>query len=94
MAYDVDNLLFSLSFMLCDIENTNTWTWFLQRVSEHATNDQHKVCIISYRHVGIKNVFATDFPDLHGVNRYCARHQARTSTNIGRINNLSQNFNK
>ena len=60
MAIDANNKVFPLAFAVVDCESGSNWRWFLQCLREtigHVIPDEG-ICIISYRHLGIKNAIA------------------------------------
>ncbi|XP_030940217.1 uncharacterized protein LOC115965170 [Quercus lobata] len=60
MATDANNKVFSLAFAVVDCESGSSWRWFLQCLREtigHVIPNEG-VCIISDRHLGIKNAIA------------------------------------
>ncbi|XP_065635900.1 uncharacterized protein LOC112013214 [Quercus suber] len=60
MATNANNKVFPLAFAVVDCESGSSWRWFLQCLREaigHVIPDKG-ICIISDRHLGIKNAIA------------------------------------
>ena len=60
MATDANNKVFPLAFAVVDCESGSNWRWFLQCLRDmigHVIPDEG-ICIISDRHLGIKNAIA------------------------------------
>nr|XP_023903554.1 uncharacterized protein LOC112015381 [Quercus suber] len=82
MATDANNKVFPLAFAVVDCESGSSWRWFLQCLREaigHVIPDEG-ICIISDRHLGIKNAIASwprrDDGRTRVFHRYCLRHVA------------------
>ena len=80
MATDANNKVFSLAFTVVDCELGSSWMWFLQCLRDtigHVIPDKG-ICIIFYRHLGIKNAIANWPREDDGrtwvFHRYCLRH--------------------
>ena len=60
MATDANNKVFSLAFAIVDCESGSSWRWFLQCLGDTIGNviPDEGICIISNRHLGIKNAIA------------------------------------
>ncbi|XP_060958349.1 uncharacterized protein LOC115712279 [Cannabis sativa] len=70
-AKDGNNQIFPLAFGIGDSENDKAWKWFFKRLKE-AIGEREEMCIISDRHISIKNAIAEVFPRIyHGI---CAYH--------------------
>ena len=60
MATDANNKVFPLAFAVVDCESGSNWRWFLQCLRDtigHVIPNEG-ICIISDRHLGIKNAIA------------------------------------
>ena len=57
MATDANNKVFPLTFVVVDYESGSSWRWFLQYPREMIDHviPKEDICIISDRHLGIKN---------------------------------------
>ena len=82
MATDANNKVFPLAFAVVDCESGSSWRWFLQCLRDaigHVIPDEG-ICIISDRHLGIKNAIANwprrDDGTPQVFHRYCLRHVA------------------
>ncbi|XP_065626133.1 uncharacterized protein LOC136066181 [Quercus suber] len=82
MATDANNKVFPLAFAVVDCESGPSWRWFLQCLRDtigHVIPDDG-ICIISDRHLGIKNAIANwprgDDGKTRVFHRYCLRHVA------------------
>ena len=53
---DGNEQFFPLAFALAKKETIDSWSWFLSIIRSNVT-PPHGVCIIFYRHVGIKATF-------------------------------------
>ncbi|KAK9991467.1 hypothetical protein SO802_026452 [Lithocarpus litseifolius] len=82
MATDANNKVFPLAFAVVDCESGSSWRWFLKCLRDmigHVIPDEG-ICIISDRHLGIKNAIANWPRGEDGrprvFHRYCLRHVA------------------
>ncbi|KAL0001081.1 hypothetical protein SO802_014862 [Lithocarpus litseifolius] len=82
MATDANNKVFPLAFAVVDCESGSSWRWFLKCLRDtigHVIPDEG-ICIISDRHLGIKNAIANwpkgDDGRPRVFHRYCLRHVA------------------
>ena len=82
MATDANNKVFPLAFTIVDCESRSSWRWFLQCLKDtigHVIPNED-ICIISDRHLGIKNAIANWPREDNGrtpvFHRYCFRHVA------------------
>ncbi|VFQ77901.1 unnamed protein product [Cuscuta campestris] len=71
---DANRQIVPLAFGICDVENIESWLWFLSNV-KHSLIERSDMCIISDRHDGI--LFAVDkvFPFIPHC--YCTEHILR-----------------
>ena len=82
MATDANNKVFPLVFVVVDCESESSWRWFLQCLRETIDHviPKEGICIISDRHLGIKNGIANwprgDDGQTRVFHRYCLRHVA------------------
>ena len=60
MATDANNKVFPLAFTVVDCKSRSNWRWFLQCLRETIDHviPEEGICIISDRHLGIKNGIA------------------------------------
>ena len=82
MATNANNKVSPLAFAVVDCESGSSWRWFLQCLRDaigHVMPDEG-ICIISDRHLGIKNAIANwprqDDGTPQVFHRYCLRHVA------------------
>ncbi|KAL0015294.1 hypothetical protein SO802_002363 [Lithocarpus litseifolius] len=82
MATDANNKVFRLAFAVVDCESGSSWSWFLKCLRDtigHVIPDEG-ICIISDRHLGIKNAIANwprgDDGQPRVFHRYCLRNVA------------------
>ncbi|KAH9698180.1 SWIM-type domain-containing protein [Citrus sinensis] len=72
VSMDANNGMVSLAIVVCEIENTETWTWFLEILHSYFDNGSDQITFCSDRQKGllgaIGNTWATAF------HRPCARH--------------------
>ena len=82
MATDANNKVFPLAFTVVDCESRSSWRWFLQCLKDTIGHmiPNEDICIISDRHLGIKNAIANWPREDNGrtrvFHRYCFRHVA------------------
>ncbi|XP_030974601.1 uncharacterized protein LOC115994541 [Quercus lobata] len=82
MATDANNKVFPLAFAIVDSESGSSWRWFLQCLRDAIGRviPNEGICIISDRHLGIKNAIANcprrDDGRALVFHRYCLRHVA------------------
>ncbi|XP_030970566.1 uncharacterized protein LOC115990939 [Quercus lobata] len=80
MATDANNKVFPLAFAVVDCESRSSWRWFLQCLRDTIGHviPKEGICIISDRHLGIKNAIANwsrrDDGSTPVFHRYCLRH--------------------
>ena len=82
MATDANNKVFPLVFAVVDCESRSNWRWFLQcprdTIGHMIPNEG--ICIISNRHLGIKNTIVNwprgDDGRTHVFHKYCLQHVA------------------
>ncbi|XP_050258812.1 uncharacterized protein LOC126703784 [Quercus robur] len=81
-ATDANNKVFPLAFAIVDSESGSSWRWFLQCLRDAIGRviPNEGICIISDRHLGIKNAIANwprrDDGRALVFHRYCLRHVA------------------
>ncbi|XP_030936662.1 uncharacterized protein LOC115961901 [Quercus lobata] len=82
MATDANNKIFPLAFAIVDSESGSSWRWFLQCLRDAIGRviPNEGICIISDRHLSIKNTIA-NYPRRDDgrplvFHRYCLRHVA------------------
>ncbi|XP_061349008.1 uncharacterized protein LOC133294371 [Gastrolobium bilobum] len=75
---DGNSQVLPLAFAIVESETLSDWSWFLRKLHRHVT-DMQGICLISDRHISIKQAVANN-PDLWGPPRvyhvYCIRHIA------------------
>ena len=82
MATDANNKVFPLVFVLVDCELGSSWRWFLQCLRDTIGDviPDKGICIISNRHLGIKNAIVAWLTDRDGrtrvFHRYYLQHVA------------------
>jgi hypothetical protein len=74
IAYDVNNGVSLLYFVIVKEETNNVWSWFLDLLRWYVIDGHIKLCIISNRHAVIKNFVAQTFPKPIGYYWYCSQH--------------------
>ena len=82
MAIDANSKVFPLTFSIVDYESRSSWRWFLQclkyTIGHMIPNEG--ICIISNRHLSIKNAIVNwprgDDGRTWVFHRYCLRHVA------------------
>ena len=82
IGVDCNNQIIPITFAFVEIENTESWYWFLERVKWHVVAERPGVCLISDRHSGLlaaiegmqkgSNRGPAIWPDVR--NRWCIRH--------------------
>ncbi|VFQ92673.1 unnamed protein product [Cuscuta campestris] len=68
--------IFPLAFSIVDVENGESWKWFMTNIMRHVVPPHRHICIISDRHGGIDHAF-NNVPELQGgqvTRRFCLRH--------------------
>ncbi|VFQ74418.1 unnamed protein product [Cuscuta campestris] len=68
--------IFPLAFSIVDVEDGESWKWFMTNIMRHVVPPHRHICIISYRHSGIDHAF-NNVPELlggHVTRRFCLRH--------------------
>ncbi|KAK9217883.1 hypothetical protein WN943_006513 [Citrus x changshan-huyou] len=73
VALDADSGIFPLAFCICEVENYDSWGYFLSLLYEFIGADDHRpVTIISDRQKGLLCGLEKYWPN--ASTRYCARH--------------------
>ncbi|XP_059314052.1 uncharacterized protein LOC132064899 [Lycium ferocissimum] len=70
-AQDGNHHIFPIAFAIVDSENDNSWTYFFTKLAE-CIPDSDDLCILSDRHVSIKNVVADVYKLAH--HGFCMYH--------------------
>uniref|UniRef100_A0A803Q831 SWIM-type domain-containing protein n=1 Tax=Cannabis sativa TaxID=3483 RepID=A0A803Q831_CANSA len=73
IGIDADNSMFPIAYAICEKENTDTWTWFLNLLKEdlEVTNPTN-ITMISDRQKGLENAQGSTFEGAEI--RFCVRH--------------------
>ena len=80
MATDANNKVFPLAFAIMDCELGSSWGWFLECLRDTIGDviPAEGICIISDRHIGIKNAIVAWLRDENRrtwvFHKYCLRH--------------------
>ena len=61
VASDVNKGIVPLALCICEIENTETWTWFLDHLHSYLDDGRH-VTFISDRQKGLLNAIPNTWP--------------------------------
>jgi hypothetical protein len=84
VAADGNNQLLPFAIAFAEVENGNSWYWFLERLKHMVLGDVLDMCVIHDRHKGILQAIndikegseehnrAAQWPDVHS--RWCMRH--------------------
>ncbi|KAK9193218.1 hypothetical protein WN944_003915 [Citrus x changshan-huyou] len=71
IATDANKGIVPLAVCVCEIENTETWTWFLEHLHNYL-DDGRQVTFISDRQKGLLNAIPNTWPSAY--HRACCRH--------------------
>ncbi|KAH9744160.1 SWIM-type domain-containing protein [Citrus sinensis] len=71
IATDANKGIVPLAICVCEIENTETWTWFLEHLHNYL-DDGRQVTFISDRQKGLLNAIPNTWPSAY--HRACCRH--------------------
>ncbi|XP_058217631.1 uncharacterized protein LOC131328749 [Rhododendron vialii] len=72
-AKDANNQMFPLAFAVVEAETKDSWTWFMENLTDMIGNPEQKGwCFISDRQKGLTETFAQKYPNVE--HRYCIRH--------------------
>lgn len=70
VGMDTNNEIVPLALCVCEIENTETWSWFMEHLHNYLYDGQ--VTFISDRQKGLINVISNTWPTSY--HRVCSRH--------------------
>ncbi|KAK9202565.1 hypothetical protein WN944_017776 [Citrus x changshan-huyou] len=71
VGIDGNNGIVLLALCVCEIENTETWGWFMENLNNYL-DDGRQVTFISDRQKGLINAISTTWPTAY--HRACSRH--------------------
>ncbi|KAH9648646.1 SWIM-type domain-containing protein [Citrus sinensis] len=71
VGIDGNNGIVSLALCVCEIDNTETWGWFMENLNNYL-DDGRQVTFISDRQKGLINAISTTWPTAY--HRACSRH--------------------
>ena len=92
MATDANNKVFPFTFAVVDCESGSSLRWFLQCLRDTITHviPNEDICIISDRHLGIRNAIANwprgDDGKTQVFHRYCFRHVVQLQHTFSELN--------
>ncbi|KAK9186817.1 hypothetical protein WN944_018206 [Citrus x changshan-huyou] len=72
VSIDANNGIVPLAIAVCEIENTETWTWFLEILHSYFDNGSYHITFCSDRQKGLLGVIGNTWPT--AFHRPCARH--------------------
>ncbi|KAK9227179.1 hypothetical protein WN943_012228 [Citrus x changshan-huyou] len=71
IGMDGNNGIVPLAICVCEIENTETWGWFMEHLYSYLDDERH-VTFVSDRQKGLINAISNTWPTAY--HRACARH--------------------
>ncbi|KAH9746490.1 SWIM-type domain-containing protein [Citrus sinensis] len=72
VSMDANNGMVPLAIAVCEIENTETWTWFLEILHSYFDNGSDQITFCSDRQKGLLGAIRNTWPT--AFHRPCARH--------------------
>ncbi|KAH9649573.1 SWIM-type domain-containing protein [Citrus sinensis] len=72
VSMDANNGMVPLAIAVCEIENTKTWTWFLEILHSYFDNGSDQITFCSDRQKGLLGAIGNTWPT--AFHRPCARH--------------------
>ncbi|XP_024033163.1 uncharacterized protein LOC112095457 [Citrus clementina] len=72
VSMDTNNGMIPLAIVVCEIENTETWIWFLEILHSYFDNGSDQITFCSDRQKGLLGAIGNTWPT--AFHRPCARH--------------------
>ena len=91
IAIDADGGIFPLAYCVCEFENTDSWSWFLELLHRALKwNNDMPLCFMSDRQKGVLKAIKNEWPKVS--NRYCLRHISANFNANSKFSSLDINW--